>query len=150
MKVSSALGIPPYLAGCISGTSYITLTMLTRTFSNSIETFFLSVLLVAVTAHVQLVNNTKTIILTPDGKQQNNKCKSSNSYLDDNTTTRNPLGDRNIDATTGKPAGDSTVNATCEGESSGGRGDKQGNSANLTAATQGIRTCAVFIVKICV
>lgn len=54
MRVASELGCSPYISGCISATSYVTLVFFTRTFTNSLETFFLALLLVAVIEYVNL------------------------------------------------------------------------------------------------
>ena len=59
MRVTDDLGSNPYLAGCISASSYVTLVFYTRTFSNSLESFFLSLLLVAVVEYVHLCRKAK-------------------------------------------------------------------------------------------
>lgn len=54
MRLTKVLDSPPYIAGCISGMSYITLVFHTRTFSNSLELCFLAILLASVVRYVGL------------------------------------------------------------------------------------------------
>ena len=71
MRVTDDLGSNPYLAGCISATSYVTLVFYTRTFSNSLESFFLSLLLVAVVEYVHLCRKAKLTAAMEKRKEAN-------------------------------------------------------------------------------
>ena len=53
MKIASTLNCSPYMAGTLSATSYVTVVFYTKTFSNSVEAFFFSLLLLSVTEYVQ-------------------------------------------------------------------------------------------------
>lgn len=53
MNIASLLDCSPYMAGCLSATSYVTVVFYTRTFSNSLEAFFFALLLVCVCEFVQ-------------------------------------------------------------------------------------------------
>lgn len=52
MRIAALLGCSPYIAGCLSATSYVTLVFYTRTFSNSLESFFLAMLLVCICEYI--------------------------------------------------------------------------------------------------
>ncbi|XP_067949323.1 GPI mannosyltransferase 4-like isoform X2 [Watersipora subatra] len=54
MQIAAILGSSPYLAGSLSATSYVTVVFYTRTFSNSIESFFFSLLLLFVCQYLHL------------------------------------------------------------------------------------------------
>lgn len=87
MRVTDELGCSPYLAGCISATSYVTLVFYTRTFSNSLESFFLAILLVAVVEYVHLCRKAKLTVAIENRKQKNNLKNQEAETNDDSNNT---------------------------------------------------------------
>ena len=75
MKIAYLLGCSPYIAGCLSATSYVTVVFYTRTFSNSLEAFFFAFILVFVCDYVNLC----TPASKSSHKETNNSTPSSRS-----------------------------------------------------------------------
>ena len=108
MRVTDDLGSNPYLAGCISATSYVTLVFYTRTFSNSLESFFLSLLLVAVVEYVHLCRKAK-LTAAMEKRKEANRSESVATAASENTEES---ASQSIDdgiVSNGTPAADSTT-----------------------------------------
>lgn len=84
MRVADELGCNPYLAGCLAASSYVTLIFYTRTFTNSLESFFFAILLVAVMEYVSLCRKAK-LAKALQKNNENNDSGIQNGQDDDAT-----------------------------------------------------------------
>lgn len=72
MKIASVLNCSPYLTGVLTATSYVTLIFYTRTFSNTMESFFLAILLVNIIAYINQCTDSNSKLEEIKKSQQSN------------------------------------------------------------------------------
>ena len=116
MRVTDDLGSNPYLAGCISATSYVTLVFYTRTFSNSLESFFLSLLLVAVVEYVHLCRKAK-LTAAMEKRKETNKSEGVATAAPENTEESASQSIDDVTVSNGTAASDSTTTTSTDDDS---------------------------------
>lgn len=97
MRIAILLGCPPYMAGCLSATSYVTVVFYTRTFSNSLEALFFALVLVCVCEFLQYCrvsvvsrNDTQPHSLTPTEPHNSTITLKSSPATDGSLSTDTP------------------------------------------------------------